>query len=248
MSDDDLNAKYRKMKPKYRDLKKKYKILKKQLKTKKKTGSIQSDAEISAIAPESNEDMNKTTKMPLEEEFDLLMNKMISDQGNSEARLKELTLDGIRILKDTPGGLEFGIHFLRAEDNMKKILNNQTFEDNLNNIRSLPAVHGLIKTVDETSDLLRKRIGKFHRLFKNVSQGAKNLGNKSANAIRGVFGREKVNMVNENAMKDQRDNNDNLNRNEEVQRSQGSSLSGGKKTQRKRKQNRSKRRKTRKHN
>jgi hypothetical protein len=227
-------------KNKYKKMKNKYKKMKKQLKIKKNKESIQSDTEISTITP--------VTKLSLEEEFDLLMNKMISDQGNNEGRLKELTLDGIHILKDTPGGLEFGIHFLRAEDNMKKILNNQTFEDNLNNIRSLPAVHGLIKTVDETSELLRKRIGKFHRLFKNVSQGAKSMGNKAANAVRGIFGREKVNMVNENAMQNQLDNNANLNRNEEAQRSQGSSLRGGRKTQRKRKQKHNKHHKTRKYN
>ena len=218
-------------KKKYEKIKKKYKKIKKELKeVTKNTGNIQSDK-----------------KLSLEEEFDLLMNKMISNQKYNEGRLKELTLDGIRKLKDIPGGLEFGIHFLRAEDNMKKILNNQTFEDNLNNIRSLPAVHGLIKTVDETSDLLRQRIGKFHRLFKNVSQGVKSMGNKAANAVRGLIGRNKVSMVGKDAMQEERDNIENLNRNEEAQRSQGSSLRGGRKTQRKRKQKRSKRHKTRKH-
>ena len=218
-------------KKKYEKIKKKYKKIKKELKeVTKNTGNIQSDK-----------------KLSLEEEFDLLINKMISNQTYNEGRLKELTLDGIRKLKDIPGGLEFGIHFLRAEDNMKKILNNQTFEDNLNNIRSLPAVHGLIKTVDETSDLLRQRIGKFHRLFKNVSQGVKSMGNKAANAVRGVFGRDKVSMVGKDAMQEERDNTENLKSNEDAQRSQGSSLRGGRKTQRKRKQKRSKRDKTRKH-
>lgn len=223
MSEDkNYKKKYKKLKKKYREIKQKLEV--------ENTTNVQSD-----------------TKLSLEEEFDLLMNKMISNQKYNEGRLKELTLDSIRKLKDTPGGLEFGIHFLRAEDNMKKILNNQTFEDNLNNIRSLPAVHGLIKTVDETSHLLRERIGKFHRLLKNVSQGVRSMGNKAANVVRGVFGRNKVSMVNEDAMQQNRDNIENLNRNEEAQRSKGSSLRGGKKTQRKRKQKRSKRYKTRKH-
>ena len=71
--------------------------------------------------------------------------------------------------------------------------------------------------------------------------------NKAANAVRGLIGRDKVSMVGKDAMQEERDNIENLNRNEEAQRSQGSSLRGGRKTQRKRKQKRSKRDKTRKH-
>ena len=124
---------------------------------------IETNTEIATAVPVSKEEAqkeavevekedNEIKKLSLEEEFDLLLNKLLTTTitESNISRLGHLNMFEINKLKKIPGGVQFGIHFLRAEDNMMKILENQTFGSNIGNIRSLTAVHGLIKTLDET--------------------------------------------------------------------------------------------------
>jgi len=222
---------------------------------------IETNTEIATAVPVSKEEAqkeavevekkdNEVKKLSLDEEFDLLLNKLLTTTitESNISRLGHLNMFEINKLKTIAGGVQFGIHFLRAEDNMMKILENQTFGSNIGNIRSLPAVHGLIKTLDETSGLLRKRIGLGHRLAKNAVEGAKGWGNSVMNVGRALTGNEKVDMIGKTAMQLNVNNKEKLDRNEKAQQHQGSSMPGGRKTQRRKKHKKSgKHHKTRKH-
>jgi len=195
-----------------KDLKKQLKKMKKKLekierKVDNNSAGIQQASQVIAAAPATEEEkqiateeadnikeeMKQSKELSLDQEFDLLLTKLTTQNGKYEPRLNSINRGSENTLKQTPGGLELAILLLRAEDNLNKISLNETWSSNINSIRRDPIINGLVTAVEETGDRMRSQGGFFRAHAVGAKESVKNTASSMLDVGRGVLGLEKKN-------------------------------------------------------
>jgi len=195
-----------------KDLKKQLKKMKKKLekierKVDNNSAGIQQASQVIAAAPATEEEkqiateeadnikeeMKQSKELSLDQEFDLLLTKLTTQNGKYEPRLNSINRGSENALKNINGGLQLAILLLRAEDNLNKISLNETWDKNINGIRRNSIILSLVKAVEETGDRMRSQGGVFRANAVIAKESFQNKTSSALDGVRGAFGWDKKN-------------------------------------------------------